>query len=98
MYKYELKLREAKAAGEEFSEIEEFFLYVVKEGGLKYLDMAGRSYLSLIKETEDPELLERLKNKMVVATELREMLDETLCRLIDDFMDDHEDKPFEETT
>ena len=98
MYKYELKLQEAKAAGEEFSEIEEFFLYIVKEGGLKYLDMAGRFYLSLVKETEDPELLERLKNKMVVATELREMLDETLCRLIDDFMDDHEDKPFEETT
>ena len=98
MFKYELKLQEAKAAGEEFSEFEEFFLYVVKEGGLKYLDLVGRCYLSMIEETEDPERLEQLKNKVVVATELREMLDETLCKLIDDFMDDHEDLPFGESS
>ncbi len=98
MFKYEVKLQEAKRAGQELTRFEEMFLWVARESGLKFLDLAGRCYLSMIEETEDPERLEQLKNKVVVATELRETLDETLCKLIDEFREDHLESPFEESS
>ncbi len=89
MYKYEEKLKKAKKRGDEISEAEEVFLRVSKESGLKFLDRSARFYLMFADEAEDQEEKDSQMCKAEVAMELSKILDEILCRFVDEFTSEH---------